>query len=45
MWHSPLLALSLLASSLLATEVFAETDAGTTGKIKSAIADLSLIHI
>ena len=39
MWHSPLLALSLLLSSLLATEVFAETDAGTIDKIKSAIAD------
>ena len=39
MWHSPLLALSLLLSSLFATEVFAETDAGTIDKIKSAIAD------
>ena len=39
MWHSPLLALSLLLSSLIATEVFAETDAGTIDKIKSAIAD------
>ncbi len=39
MWHSPLLALSLLLSSLFATEVFAETDAGTIDKIKSALAD------
>ena len=39
MWHSSLLALSLLLSSLFATEVFAETDAGTIDKIKSALAD------
>ena len=37
MWHSRLLALSLLLSALFATESLAETDAGTTDKIKSAI--------
>ena len=39
MWHSRLLALSLLLSALFATESLAETDAGTIDKIKSAIAD------